>query len=303
MTILATNLTRLRVTGSVQACEQAVTTAGTHQQGFASEFQERLQVLSANIAGEHVWTERVTDLREVKATLKERLQATEATLAETRRQSNARLSENQLQTQKIAALEIETANLRIQSTESLHTVLRVQELEAQNKTLLERGNDLQKEASDISEKLRHKDEQAVEAETRLSDLQTQLEGVRIEKAALEERGLAYETQSNAKLEQTKAELWKAANLDKAKVESNYQNQLHLLKQQKKEVDNALEQKVGQLCQLQVELSDTISKMDQLQAKHAAVVTQASQDIGLLAELKAEKAKEVGYCSMKYKVSR
>ena len=292
MIILAIVLMRSRIAGSVQACEQAVTVTAADQKGFASEFQERLQALNASIAGEHALNERVTDLREVKATLKERLQAAETAMADARRKSIALQSKNELQLQKISALEIEAANLRNRPKESLHTALHVHELEIQNKGLSERSSNLHKHTADISEKLQQKIEEAVGVESRLNDLQIQLKEAQAEKVTLEEKALAYEEQANAKLERTKKELWKAANLEKVRIESNYQNQLHQLKQHKKEVDAELEQRVGQVSQLQADLERKISQVGQLQDWKTEAEAKTEQNSSLLADLQAEKVEGV-----------
>ena len=289
---MAINLTQTRITGSVQACERAITKNGAHQKSFASEVQERLQALSTSIAGEHVLNERVTDLREVKATLKERLQVTEAALAEARLQSVTLQTKDQLQLQKISALELEAANLRSQPKESLHAALHIHELEAQNKGLMERSSNLQKQIADIALKLQVKIEEASEAENRVNSLQAQLKETQAERLALEEQGLAYEDQANAKLEQTQKELWKAANLDKSRVESDYENQLHKLRQHKEEISSELEQKIRQVDHLRAELEQRISQIGQLQAEKTAAEVRARQDSSLLADLQAEKAKEV-----------
>lgn len=192
------------------------------------------------------------DLNEMKATLRERVQASETALVEARQQSITLENNEQTQLQRISALETEAANLRRQLEESPQARFRVHELESQKKDLQERNNDLQKEAAGISGQLQQKIEDAAEAENRLNNLDSQLQDANAVKSAFEDQKLAFESQSNAKLEQTKKELWIAANREKVKLESIYQNQLHQLKQQKIEVDAKLEQEARQLIRLRDE---------------------------------------------------
>lgn len=278
-----TLLTQPSITRSFQGCQKTLTYAGAGQQDFALEFHKQLQALSASIATEHALTERLTDLREVKATFRERLQSTETALTEARQQIVALQNKGQLQLQKISVLELEAVQLRDQPKETPHTVFRVHDLEAQNKDLQERGDALQKHIAETSKQLHQKIADATQMESRLNTLGPQLEEAQAEKLLLQEQKGAYESQSHAKLEQTKIELCKVANLDKAKIESNHQNRLHQLQQQKLEVDTELKQKVMQL--------------DQLQAEKDAVEGKVSQISASLANSQIEKAKEVCPCLM------
>ena len=267
-----------RLTGSLRACEQTVADTGASQKEFASDFQDRLQALSASITTEHAFTERVMELNEMKATFRERLQATETALGEARQHSIILQNKEQMHLLKMTALETEVANLRSQPSESPHEKIRVLELENQNKSLQEHKNDLQKQAAEISEQLQQKTEHAAEAESRLNNLDFQLKEANIIKVALEDQKVAFENQFNTKMEQTKKELWIAANREKNKIESVYQNQLHQLKQQKIEADAKLEQEARQLIQLR----------DEKEAAEA----KACQISTLLANLQVEQENEV-----------
>lgn len=255
--------------------------AGAGQQDFVLGFHERLQALSASIATEHALTERLTDLREVKATFRERLQSTETALTEARQQIVALQNKDQLQLQKISVLELEAVQLRDQPKELPQTVFRLHDLEAQNKDLQERGDTLQKHVAEISNQLHQKTVDATQMESQLNTLKPQLEEAQAEKFLLQEQKEAFESQSHAKLEQTKIELCKVANLDKAKIESNHQNRVHQLQQQKSEVDTELKEKVMEL--------------DHLQAEKDAVEGKVSQISASLAKSQTEKAKEVCPC--------
>ncbi len=267
-----------RMTRSFEACQQTSAFIGAGQKELVSEFQERLQALSASIATEHALTERLTDLHEVKATFRERLQLTETALADARQQVVALQNKDQLRLQKISALELEAVHLRNQPKDSSHTIFRVHELEIKSKDLQERSGTLQEQVAETSKQLRQKIADATEMESRLTNIQSQLEEAQVENLLLEEQKGAYESQFNAKLEQTKKELWKVANMDKAKTESKYQNQLHQVQQRNLEVDVELEQKVSQL--------------NQLQAEKDAVEAESGRFSSLLAGLQAEKGREV-----------
>lgn len=217
----------------------------------------------------------------MKATFRERLQVTETALTEARLQVVALQNKDHSQLEKISALELEAVQLRNQPKESPHTVFRVHDLEAQNKDLQERSGILQNQITETSEQLHQKITEVTQMEIQLNNVRSQLEEAQAENLLLEEQKGAYESHSYAKLEQTKTELWKVANLDKAKLESNYQNRLHQLQQQKCEVDAELKQKVRQL--------------DQLQAEKDAVEGKVSQMSASIVESQTEKGREVCPC--------
>ena len=269
------------LTGSIKSCEETAAYNGACQKEFASGLQERLQALGASITTEHVLIERVTDLREMKATFGERVQATRVSLAEARQQIIGFENKDQLQLQKILALELEVAQLRNRPTESPHTIFRVHDLEAQNKDLQERSITLQKQAAELSGQLQQKVDKVAEAETQLNNLRSQLEEANADKFALEGQKVAYKSQFEADLEQARRNMWKAADLDKARAESSYQNRLHQLQQQRTEMDAKLQQHAEEL--------------SQLRAQKDAAEAELGQSLSLLAGLRADKAKEVCQC--------
>ena len=262
--------------------QEASASGEASQNEFASEVRERLQAMSATITTEQALAEQVTDLREMKATFRERLQATENALVDARQQVICLQNKHQSQCNSYSTLEREVIELRSQPQESPHIIFRIQELEIQNKGLLLRNETYQKEVGEVSRQLHEKIEDVSRNDTHLADLQSQIEGLQAEKLLFEQQKATNEDQQFTILEQTKKELWTAASLEKVKIESSHQNQLHQLRQHITDVEAKLKQ--------------TTDQMNRSQAQIHAAETEAGHTSSLLANLQAEKSIQV-CCSL------
>ena len=75
-------LLKARITLSVEACEENFSSIDAGQKQLALALQDQLRDLGDTISSEHALSEQISDLREVKATVRERLQVTESSLTE-----------------------------------------------------------------------------------------------------------------------------------------------------------------------------------------------------------------------------
>lgn len=247
------------------------------QQAFESEIYSKLNSLSAGLKSEQTLGEQVTELRELKATIRERLQASEVALAEARQHSHGLQAKEQLLQQRISDLEVETATLRAQPLESLLTVLRQKELEDKNTDLLAdmaRVREEAREAAKLSQEqalvLAERDEQITGLNAQLDEIRATLTTLAVEKAASEQR-------ATERYDEFRNEVSKAANKEKANISNVHANALLQLKNQKEEADSRAGELLGQLTALknaEVDKASTIytiipklTKLTLIRVKH------------------------------------
>lgn len=219
------------------------------QQAFESEVQSKLNSLSAGLKSEQTLGEQVTELRELKATIRERLQTSEVALAEARQHSLGLQAKEQLLQQRILDLEVETATLRAQPLESLLTVLRQKELEDKHAELLA---DIAKVREDAREAAKLSQEQAQFLAVRdehITGLNAQLDELRATLTTLADEKTASEQGATERYDHFRNEVFKAANKEKANILNAHANALLQLKNQKEEADSRADELSNQLTAL------------------------------------------------------
>ncbi|KAL8993666.1 MAG: hypothetical protein Q9169_006177 [Polycauliona sp. 2 TL-2023] len=159
---------------------------------LVSEFDFRLQSLSSDMKAGRPLEQQMHTLHQVKATITERLQATEVNLAESRQKLTVAENKDKAQLQKVAALEAEVKVLRAQPQESPLMALRLHESEKQCEELHRQASAYQVQLEDIKSDLASRcleksdledSLQATSAE--LAELRNTLHTVSLEKAAVD----------------------------------------------------------------------------------------------------------------------
>lgn len=202
--------------------------------------------------GDQALTEQLMDLREVKATIRERLQSTEAALINARQRAVALESREKLHIQKIAALEVEASKNHIDASDSLQAESQIRELKSRNDTLQMQFAEFRRENLDTSEQLQQKLAEISELHLSETDLQSNLDEARKEAIILADERTIYESQAVAQAEQMRKDLSQAASSEQALLESRYMNQLQQLRQEKTVIEDRAEQRQRQLDRLQCE---------------------------------------------------
>lgn len=191
--------------------------------------QDQLRAFGANFSSGHALSEQISDLREVKATVRERLQATETSLAEARNEAIALRLQNHEQSRKIVHLETAAAGAQIQPAETPQTLLRIQELVARNSNLQSEVVTVRKEAADVSSQLLQRSTEAKEIRERLAAIQDQVEAANREIMRLQEEKIINERQAIVEQNQLRTELSKAAYIQLENVKTDFAQQVRLEK--------------------------------------------------------------------------
>ncbi len=214
--------------------------------------QDQFRALSGNISSEHALSAQINDLREVRTTVRERLQATESSLADARQEVIALRFKDQEQSRRIVDLETNAARAQSQPAETPLTLLRIQELDCQNRGLQSEIVTLRKEATDLSSQVHQSSTEAREVAERLATTQEQLEAAREETTRLREEKSTSERQAMFEREQLRKELSKTVNMQLASMQSKHMNVVQQLRLEKSPAEEKLKGVNRQVNMLKVE---------------------------------------------------
>lgn len=243
------------------------------QRSSALQVHQQLHDLNTVFNVGRAEAQQVMDLREAKATIRERLQATETALAETRQRALALESKEQLDIKRISSLELDLAKLQSRDSESPQMMIRFQELDKHNSELKDEVAASRQEVLEISRQLNAKSDESSHLDQRVKNLEFQLDEASIEANKLTDERLAYEAKVVAEREQLRQQLSQAANAEEARLESNYRNQIQQLLQMKTAAESESEERKRHLEMLQVEkdviegvASGRLQALNELEAK-------------------------------------
>ena len=153
--------------------------------------------------------EQIIGLREVKATIAERLKATENSLIESRQRALILERDEQAHSQKTSALEAELNTLRKQPQESPLLLLRLHESEKECKVSNDKLLSNQIELSQITDMLRERCEELAEVKAGLREAQSQLIDAQVRATTLSEEKdtiIAKKAQDERQLKIERAEM-------------------------------------------------------------------------------------------------
>ncbi|KAL8968838.1 MAG: hypothetical protein Q9197_004662 [Variospora fuerteventurae] len=166
-----------RLSHLTTTCERSTETTAQLETKLVSQYQEHFQKALSSIEAGQVSQEQINDLREIKATIGERLRATETSLINSRLKIATFENQHQLHLQKIAALEAEIHTVRNQTHESPLLALRLHDAEKQCATLREQlvkyNNALDASKTDIAAKGKESSELHGLLEATKADLEEQ----------------------------------------------------------------------------------------------------------------------------------
>ena len=235
------------------------------QKQLALAMQDQLRALSGNIFTEHALSEQISDLREVKATIRERLQTTESSLADARREVETLRLRDQEQSQRIMALENVAARAKSPSAEASQALLRIQELDSRNRDLQTEIVTLNKDAAETSGQLERHSVTAREVTEQLATTQRQLQTAREEVTRLREEMSTSEKKFIVEREQLRKELSKAANEQLAGMQSEHMNAIQQLRLEKSPAEEKLKSVTREVNMLKAGKENSNREISRLQA--------------------------------------
>ena len=225
--------------------------------------QEQLRALSSNLTAEQNLSEQVMDLREVKATLRERLQATETALREARIEVVALQCKDREQSHKIVAYETERAKPK-QPIDNSHILLRLQEVDSRNRDLQRELENMQTQAASLSTQLEQRNKDAVRLDERLIDTQVQLQEARHETEVVRDEKLEFEKQALQQREDLRTNLLKDASKELEAIKTDHLSQMQQLRM-RKSPDDKFSHATKQCVMLKSEKDELEKQASQLKA--------------------------------------
>ena len=227
--------------------------------------QDQLRALNGTISSEHALSEQISDLREVRATVRERLQATESSLVDARREAETLRLKDQEQSRRVVALEVDVAKAQSHSAEVPQALLRIQELDTLNKDRQNCIVTLRIEVTDLSGQLQQSSTEAREVAERLATAQEKLETANKETARSREEKSANERQAVLQQEQLRKDLSKAANIQLESMQCEHMNTVQQLRLEKSPIEEKLKSVSKQIIMLKAEKEKAEVETRKLQA--------------------------------------
>ena len=236
--------------------------------------QDQLHALGGNLSSEHALSEQINDLREVRATVRERLHATETSLADARNEVIALQVKDQEQSRRIITLETIATRAQSQSAETPQTLLRIQDLDSRNRNLENEIVTLRKEATDISSQFQQSCTDAKEVTERLAAIQEQLEAANRKTIRLQEEKSIGERQAVFELEQLRKALSTATDKQLEYTKDEHMRTIQQVRSEKYSAEQKLKNVTKQLGALKAENQrsekEVESLKDALKKKEAAI---------------------------------
>ena len=276
--------------------------------------QDQLRALSGNICSEHALSEQISDLREVRATVRERLQITENSLAEARREVILLRKE---------AMDLST-QLGRSSTETEHfqgevVTLRKDAMDLSAQLATQRGRSsteaehfqsevvtLRKEAMDLSVQLQNNLNESRHTNERFARLQEEMSASEGHLTRLREEMSASERHVLLEREELRKELSTAANTQIADLQGKHVNAIQQLTLEKDKAANEVGRLQGVLKEAQNQAKAANTRIVTLQNEHMNAVQQfklekvpveeklksVTKQVGVLKAEKDASAKEI-----------
>ena len=205
----------------------------------------------------------------MKATVRERLQETDAALKDTRLELAKIQQQDGEKSRMIAALEAKTIDMR--RLEDPKTVLRLQELESLNQELRDTVNTQSTNVTSLSEKLRLKQEESNDLQTQLNEFKSQLDTAHQQFSAVREDKVHYTKRAALEREELRSHLSKAAMQELDDERSKHLNEIQQLNLAQSTVEEKYKETSLQLIMVrhekerrEKENDDATAKIDDLQ---------------------------------------
>ncbi|KAL8893966.1 MAG: hypothetical protein Q9192_004747 [Flavoplaca navasiana] len=181
-----------RILQLTSVCHDSLKTTSNLEGRIISDIEAQIQKLTSSIKASQPLEQQLQDLQKVKATILERLQATETHLADSRSKLTTSEREEKAQLQKVAALEAELKTLRTQLQESPLMALRLHDSEKQCQELNQQLSAYQLQLEDTKSDLASRGSEKADLEnslqaarTEIAELRATVDSVSLEKFAIE----------------------------------------------------------------------------------------------------------------------
>ncbi|KAL9628794.1 MAG: hypothetical protein Q9204_005659 [Flavoplaca sp. TL-2023a] len=209
----------------------SLNTTSNFEGRIASDIGAQIQKITSSIKASQPLEQQLQDLQKVKATILERLQATETHLADSRSKLNTSEREEKAQLQKVAALEAELKTLRTQLQESPLMALRLHDSEKQCQELNQQLSAYQLQLEDTKGDLASRGSEKADLENSLQAARTEIAELRATVDSISLEQFAIEGQAKLDKERLHEYHSKQFSLKSA----DFRNEIHRLRNVEKDL--------------------------------------------------------------------
>lgn len=181
---------------------------------FKRDLQKQFEGLTTSIKAEQSLSEQVIDLREIKATLKERAQAGETALAKARQMVLELQGREQLLVQQVSGLKVEVSTLFNRPREDPEAAARLRQADTRNSELQAEVAKLLSNSSEHAGKLGENTDLITGLHEQVTALGFQLKDSKAAIVLLEKQKSGCEAQADARYEKLRSQLLEAANAER-----------------------------------------------------------------------------------------
>lgn len=266
------------ITRCVEACDHNTSMTESGHQQLALSVHKELQALGSNIATEHTLSEEIMDLRELRATVRERLHSTETALRDSRLHVVTLQQKEAEHLRRLTFLENDWRGR--QPVEDLQITTRLQETDSLNQELRRDIATHKQEANSMLEQIKQKEEELQLRQVQFAETQALLEEARQQVALVQNEKLSAEKQAVIEREEMRSRLSKAASLEVANLKSKHID----LMQRSKAKDSPIEEKYR----------ETASQLIMTRKEKERIEKEATNTKSALEALQKERQNEVSH---------
>ena len=229
--IVTTLLTPISIIGVLEHSAQATNASQEIILDFKGGIQHQLAGLATNVMTREAYMEQLVNLREAKATIRERLHLTELAVTDARRNVVSLEERERIHIKENADVKAELTILRARPTETISTISRLQEIERLNTELHNEVTKAENHSIDLKVQLQCREEEASDLRRKIESIEAALTESQVYSTQLEEQRSVYENQAKTRSDDLRAELLKASKNEKTALTNEHLNTLHRLQRQ------------------------------------------------------------------------
>ena len=232
--------------------------------------------------------EQITELREIRATLREQLRITELDLAQVRQHAAELEKMEQNYVCQTAKLEAEAHSLRSQVQTLTQDLLSIRQSEQDSLILISQASCYQKEVDALKKVLQNKDQEANELSSRFDCLNNQLTEARSKVVSLEDEKNSVEAKAKLDRDHVERQHRTVLQAEISNVRLEFLSQIQLLRDQSGQDDETMDgQKV-----LISKLESDVEEAKALTLQHQAAFNELQRKYNESSELADARARDI-----------
>ena len=234
---------------------------------YESSVQQQLHDLMASIRTEKSLVDQLLDLREGKATILEKLNATDKIIAESHEVTLKLKSKEETYLLEIARLNDQVSTLSTQAAEAVLSVQRLQEMESLKVKMTDQISTMQRSLNNSEEALAHRDEEVTRLKQSLESSRAESAMATLAIAESKSEKSELESRASARYESMKDQLEAAAKGARKIVANEHSSTVQRLKLQKNLADNKVREMTDLMEKMKTDYTGEVGWESHLTSDH------------------------------------